>query len=203
MFSSPSLNPAALVLTSLLFPQDMAWARVGMAVFAVFLLPVIIERMARGEVYPKTGAGSSCPSEGFVPQNPIQVIGRWAASSGTVAVKTLPLVVLGGLASELLLRSFQHPLAPGPTGVTIMLVALFATLVALPTFFEIPFAMLLLANGFPSGAVVALLFAGPAINTPSLFTLARVSSRKVAFLAFLGVWLTAALGGLLLESWRM
>jgi len=51
--------------------------------------------------------------------------------------------------------------------VTIPLVALLATLIALPKFVEIP--------------------------------LARVSSRRVALLALPGVWLTAALGGFLLE----
>ena len=204
MLSSPSLNLAALLLTFLLFPQDLALARVGMAMSAVFVLPVIIERLADGEVYPKTLRESSCPSEGVLPHNPIQVIGRWATSSGSVAVKTLPLIVLGVFVSGLLVGSFGHPSAHGaPTGMAIAVVAFLATLIALPTFFEIPFGMLLLANGFPPGAVAAVLFAGPAINMPSLFTLARVSSRKVALLAFLGVWVTAILGGLLLESWRM
>ena len=202
MLSSPSLNLAALVLTFLLFPQDMALARVALAVFAVFILPMIIERLARGEACAITVPGSNRPSEESVPRNPIQVIGQWAASSGSVAVRTLPMIVLGVFASGLLVGSVQQSSAPGgPAILTIALVALFATLIALPTFFEIPLGMLLLANGFPSGAVVAMLFAGPAINTPSLLTLARVSSRKVALLAFLGVWCAATLGGLLLEFW--
>ena len=118
-------------------------------------------------------------------------------------MKTLPLIVLGVYASGLLVGWFGQPASlDAPSGLVIALVALLATLIALPTFFEIPFALLLLANGFPPGAALAMLFAGPAVNLPSLFTLARVASRKVAVLTFLGVWATATAGGLLLEWWR-
>jgi uncharacterized membrane protein YraQ (UPF0718 family) len=202
MLSSPSLNVAALLLTFLLFPRDMALARAAMAILAVFVLPVWIERMAGGEVHPKINV-AAVPSDEALPHNPLGVLRGWVISSGDVAVKTLPLIVLGVYASGLLVGWFEHPSSRGASvGLVIALVALVATLTALPTFFEIPFALLLLANGFPPGAALAMLFAGPAINMPSLFTLARVTSRKVALLAFLGVWATATAGGLLLELWR-
>jgi len=204
MFSSPSLNIAAILLTFLLFPPDMALARTAMAILAVFVLPFIVERFAGEKVYPKNVEESACPSEAGFPQSPLGVIRSWLTSSGSVAARTLPLIVLGVYASGLLAGWFQHPAAHGAsTGLVIAVVACLATLIALPTFFEIPFSLLLLANGFPPGAAVAMLFAGPAINMPSLFTLARVSSRKVALLAFLGVWSTATVGGLLLQLWRM
>ena len=203
MLSSPSLNVAALLLTFLLFPREMALARAAMALIAVFALPVLIERMAGGEAQPKILNVDAGPSGEVLPHNPLGVIRNWIISSGDVAVKTLPLIVLGVYASGLLVGWFEHPSSRGASvGLVIALVALVATLTALPTFFEIPFALLLLANGFPSGAALAMLFAGPAINMPSLFTLARVSSRKVALLTFLGVWATATAGGLLLELWR-
>jgi len=204
MFSSPSLNIAALILTFLLFPQNMAFSRTAMAVFAVLVLPVFVERLAGGAFCPKSVEESVCPSEGILPQNALGVLRSWIVSSGSVTFRTLPLIVLGVYASGLLVGWFEHPSSRGASaGLVIAVVALLATLTALPTFFEIPFGLLLLANGFPPGAVAAVLFAGPAINMPSLFTLARVSSRKVALVAFLGVWITAAVGGLLLEFWRM
>lgn len=203
MFSSPSLNVAALLLTFLLFPSDLTFARIAMALFAVFALPVFIERLASREVGQETPAYSICPSEGRLPQNPLTLIKSWVISSGSIAVRTLPLIVLGVYASGFLVGWFEHPSASGAsTLLVIAVVAFLATLTAMPTFFEIPFGMLLLASGFPQGAVAAMIFAGPAINMPSLFTLARVTSRKVALLAFLGVWTTATVGGLLLELWR-
>ena len=203
MLSSPSLNVAALLLTFLLFPRDMAVARTAMAAFAVFVLPVMIERLAGAEASPKVFSVSPGPSGEVLPPDPLGVIRSWVVSSGNVAVKTLPLIVLGVYASGLLAGWFGQPASlDAPTGLVIAGVAFLAALLALPTFFEIPFALLLLANGFPPGAALAMLFAGPAVNLPSLFTLARVASRKVAALTFLGVWATATAGGLLLEFWR-
>lgn len=203
MFSSPSLNVAALVLTFLLFPRPMALARMAMAIFAVLILPIIIEQLAGGKANRKPIGTRDWTAPESVADHPIQVIGRWARSSGTVAINTLPPIVLGVFASGFLVPWFQQPAKDAaPAGLTIALVALFATVIALPTFFEIPFGLLLLANDFPAGAVVAMLFAGPAINTPSLFTLARASSWKVALFAFLAVWSTATLGGLVSELWR-
>ncbi|MBI4458559.1 MAG: permease [Acidobacteria bacterium] len=200
MFSSPSLNVAALILTFLLFPPDVALARTAMAIWAVFVLPVFVERLAGGQVHPKIVDESLCPSERVLPETPLGVIRNWMTSSGSVVARTLPMIVLGVYASSLLIGWFQHPW-PHRTAAALLIVAVacFAALIALPTFFEIPFGLLLLANGFPPGAVAAILFAGPAINLPSLFTLARVSTRRVALLTFLGVWSIATAGGLLLH----
>jgi uncharacterized membrane protein YraQ (UPF0718 family) len=203
LLSSPSLNVGALLLTFLLFPRDMAVARAAMAVFAVFVLPVLIERLAGGEVSPGILAATAGPADGVLPRHPLDIIRAWGVCSGNVAWKTLPLIILGVYASGLLVGWFDRPSSLGvPSALVIAGVAFLAALIALPTFFEIPFALLLLANGFPPGAALAMLFAGPAVNLPSLFTLARVSSRRIAVLTFLGVWATAAAGGLLLEVWR-
>jgi uncharacterized membrane protein YraQ (UPF0718 family) len=68
-------------------------------------------------------------------------------------------------------------------------------LVALPTFFEIPFALLFLSFGAP-GAAAAMLIAGPMVNLPSLLILARETRPKVAIALALGVWLLAVVAGL-------
>jgi uncharacterized membrane protein YraQ (UPF0718 family) len=68
---------------------------------------------------------------------------------------------------------------------------------AMPTFFEIPLALLLLSAGAPTGAAVAIMIAGPAINLPSLFTVARSTNWKVAGAVALSIFLLAALAGVL------
>jgi hypothetical protein len=77
-------------------------------------------------------------------------------------------------------------------------VALFAVLLTLPTLFEIPLALSVLAAGGPAGAAAALLFAGPAINLPSLLVIGRYTSWNVALTLALLVWGIAAGGGFLL-----
>ena len=83
--------------------------------------------------------------------------------------------------------------------VAIVLVALIAVPLAMPTFFEIPLALILLSAGAPTGAAVAMLIAGPSVNLPSLFTIARSTNWKVAGSVALSVFVLAVAGGLLVS----
>jgi len=58
----------------------------------------------------------------------------------------------------------------------------------LPSLFEIPLALSMLAVGGPAGGAAALLFAGPATNLPSLIVIGRYSSWKVAASLAVLVW---------------
>jgi uncharacterized membrane protein YraQ (UPF0718 family) len=80
--------------------------------------------------------------------------------------------------------------------VATIIVALIALPLAMPTFFEIPLALLLLSAGAPAGAAVAMMIAGPAINVPSLFTIARSTNWKVAGAVAFSVFLLAVLAGI-------
>jgi uncharacterized protein len=80
----------------------------------------------------------------------------------------------------------------------IVVIAFFAVLLTLPSFFEIPLALSFLAAGGPAGAAAALLFAGPAINIPSLLVIGRSAGWKRAASVALVVWCMGAVGGLLL-----
>ncbi|MBI4444993.1 MAG: permease [Acidobacteria bacterium] len=199
MFSSPSLNVAALALTFMLFPLNVSIARAALAAFAVFVLPMLIQRAAGGTPVAAKLQGELCSTAPTVLVRPLQVIRHWVAASGNIALRTLPWIFLGVFASSVL-SGWLAPQGQWPNpGLTVAVVAAFATLMALPTFFEIPLGLLLLQNGFPEAAAVSILFAGPIINTPSLLTMARVASPKVALAVFLGIWLTATIGGLSLS----
>jgi uncharacterized membrane protein YraQ (UPF0718 family) len=75
-----------------------------------------------------------------------------------------------------------------------------ATLIAVPTFGEIPLALALQLSGAPPAAVIAVLVAAPAINLPSLLGLWRVASARTAVLVGLGSFLVTAVGALALGS---
>ena len=81
-----------------------------------------------------------------------------------------------------------------------IVVATFAIPLALPTFFEIPLAFVLLSSGAPIGAAMALLIAGPAVNLPSLLTIIRSTSWKVAAVVAASVWVIAVVSGILVNS---
>ena len=80
-----------------------------------------------------------------------------------------------------------------------IIVAAIALPLAMPTFFEIPLALLLLAAGAPAGAAVAMMIAGPAINLPSLFTIARSTNAKVAGAVAFSIFLLAVSAGVIVN----
>ncbi len=195
MLASPSLNPAALVLTFLLFTGDVAWVRVAMALVLVFGVSILAARYLPA---PKA-APAACPLETAPPGTAAEALVMFAREVWRLARTTLPLIVAGVLASSLLvdvvpLSRLQH----GPFQVAIVvLVALVSVPIALPTFAEIPLALGLLAAGAPAGAAVALLIAGPAINLPSLLTVSRTTTPRHAFALAAGTFLVALAGGML------
>jgi len=80
-----------------------------------------------------------------------------------------------------------------------IVVAVIAVPLALPTFFEIPLARILLASGAPVGAAVALLVAGPSVNLPSLLTIMRSTNWKVSAVVAASIWTLAVAAGILVS----
>jgi len=124
----------------------------------------------------------------------------YARSLMYVSLRTVPLILVGIWASMWVMRQLPSNLGAnsGIHVLAVMIIATFAVLLTLPTLFEIPLALSILAAGGPVGGAIAVLFAGPAINLPSLLVIGRYSSWKVAASMGAVVWAIAIAGGLLL-----
>jgi len=195
MLAAPSLNPAALALTFMLFATEVALTRVVMAVVLVFGVSALAAR----HFTPREVALAPCPLEIEGSQGPREALAAFAREVGRMARMTLPLIVGGVLLSSLLLDLLPAGrLEEVPFRLAIVLLVALASLpLALPTFAEIPLALGLLAAGAPAGAAVALMIAGPAINLPSLLTVARTTTPRHAAALAAGTFLTAVAGGLM------
>lgn len=190
MLASPGLNVAALALTFTLMPLSFGVLRLAGAGLIVLALAPALGKVFGGDLR------RSAPAEPEdLPMTWRAILVRFAKSLAYMALVTVPLILAGVLLSSWLLPRMVELPAYG-TAIAVVVVALGATLIALPTFFEIPLAFLLLQVGAPPGAAVALLVAGPIVNLPSLFVLARESSPRVAASVGLGVFGIAALSGL-------
>jgi hypothetical protein len=177
MLAAPSLNPAALTLTFMLFAADVALVRVGMALVLVFGISALAARSTRG----------------------VEAILVFARDAARLARTTLPLIVGGVIVSALLLDVLPvDRLREAPFRIAaVAVVALVSVPLALPTFAEIPMALGLLAAGAPAGAAVALMIAGPAVNLPSLLTVGRTTSPRHAIALGMGTFLVAMAAGLM------
>lgn len=187
--AAPSLNPAALVLTFMLFGGYIGATRLAMAGCTVFLTSMLVDRLfSPGQI--KCAVATEERRESM----PIAFL----RSSLQVAVRTVPLIIVGVVISMLI--AFLLPSGIFTSGVgkiaSIVIVALIAVPLALPTFFEIPLALILISAGAPPAAAVPLLIAGPAVNLPSLLTIARTSSWKVAASVAIIIFVLAIAGGL-------
>lgn len=198
MFAAPSLNPFALLLTFLLFPVEIAAGRLVLA-FAL----VLGGGAAAGWMVGSTdGFAAGCDVPAPTPPTARDALRGFVVALWDTTRKSLPAIALGVLVSAVVVQAAP----PGVVGVgiagdmlPIVILAALALVIALPTFGEIPIALALHAAGAPEGAVLAVLVAGPAINAPSLFTLARRTSLRVAVYAGLVVFAVAATGGIALE----
>lgn len=194
--ASPSLNPAALTLSFILFPLRIAGARVAMALIMILLGSAVVAKVTGGS------ALATIPEE-ETPQNSSWrgLLASYGRSLVDVSVRTVPLILSGIWASMWIMRRLPPQLgaATGAHVLAVAMTALIATILTLPSLFEIPLALSMLAVGGPAGGAAALLFAGPAINLPSLLVIGRHSSWKVAASLAVLVWAIALTGGLLLR----
>jgi uncharacterized membrane protein YraQ (UPF0718 family) len=192
MLAAPSLNPAALILTFMLFDQRIALMRLAVASVAVFFTGILVE-----QIFSVRRIGFQEQSE--APKGP--VLTTFLRECVRMTLRTVPLIVVGVFLSMAL--ALWLPLgalsSQGGQVLAIVTVALIATPLAMPTFFEIPLALIMLSAGAPAGAAVAMLIAGPAINLPSLFTIARSTNRRVAAAVALAIFTLAVAGGLLVS----
>lgn len=194
--ASPSLNPVALTLSFLLFPWRVAGGRLVMGLTLVLIGSAFVATIARSTKLP-IDVNEAAPEMKWR-----ELLLSYSKSLAYVTLRTVPLVIIGIWASMWIMR--RLPLSTlGATASAqffgIAIIALIAVLLTLPSLFEIPLALSIIAAGGPAGAAAAVLFAGPAINLPSLLVIGRHSSWKVAGVLAVLVWLIAVSGGLLIR----
>ncbi len=201
MLASPGMNPASLALCFMLFPTQIAAARALMTLAAVLLASRLRDLLLRQTSLPSPLVTNTLPVE---PETETLTLRKaffiYLRSCRHVAIQTLPLIVLGILVAMLIpSRLPAQTFASAGGSIVVGIVAFFAVLIALPSFFEIPLAFSILATGAPAGAAAAVLFAGPIINLPSLLVVGRLAGWKVSALLASSVWVIAFLGGLALQ----
>src|SRR5882724_4773675 len=194
MLAAPALNPAALILTFMLFDYKVGMVRLGAAMGAVLFTGMIADRLL-GETK------VHCDRDNWeAAARPADFL-HFLRACARIALRLVPVILIGVIASMIIaqmipVRTFDSTAAKF---LAILVVAAFAVVLALPTFFEIPLALILLASGAPVGAAVALLIAGPSVNLPSLLTVMRSTNWKVGAVVAASVWTLAVASGSLVS----
>jgi uncharacterized membrane protein YraQ (UPF0718 family) len=194
LLAAPALNPAALALTFLLFPGSIAWGRLWMSVAAVFVGTALLPHVVGAAPVSRRGSVRDDHRRAASAAWP------FVHSSLHVTVRTVPVILLGIVTAMVVAEA--QPVLGISSSLRFWFVAITAAAaipMALPTFFEIPLTVTLLAAGAPAGAAAVLLFAGPTVNLASLLTVGEVAGWRAAWAVGAMVWLIAVLGGLSIE----
>lgn len=191
MLAAPSLNPAAIALTFMFFAPTIAWTRLVLALSAAFIGSLLIGQFMHVSSVALAPGVTSASNEG----EPLPL--TFLRSCFHVAARTVPFILIGLVSALAIADNFPLEHAASSFAIiSVALAALIAIPLALPTFFEVPLALALLGAGAAPGTAVAVLFAGPAVNLPSLLTIAHATSWKVSVTVAAVIWALALIGGL-------
>ncbi len=195
MLAAPALNPAALILTFMLFDHRVAGTRVAASIAAVVFTGMIADKIF---------GNARLPCE--LPDAPKKLsvssqLLRFVRACAQVALRIVPVIIIGVLVSMVIAQWLPVNAFASPNAklLAVIVVATFAIPLALPTFFEIPLAFVLIGAGAPIGAALALLIAGPAINLPSLLTIMRSTNWRVAGVVAASIWVIAVASGIIVS----
>ncbi|MCA1577074.1 MAG: permease [Acidobacteria bacterium] len=196
MLAAPALNPAALVLTFMLFDYKIASTRAAASIAAVLFIGMIADKMFAEIKLPREVDDTLSNQSGR------SHLLRFMRTCVQIALRVIPLIIIGVMVSMIIAQWLPVSVFTSPHAkmAAVIVVATFAIPLALPTFFEIPLALVFIAAGAPIGAALALLIAGPVINLPSLLTIMRSTSWKVAALVAALVWVIAVASGIFVSA---
>src|SRR6266852_7433553 len=194
MIAAPALNPAALILTFMLFGYTVGTVRLGVSMAAVLFTGLIADRIL-GETK------VHCDTDNWQAEARPADFLHFLRACARVTVRVLPVIIIGVLLSMIIAQMIPVRTLDSTAAkfLAILVVAAIAVPLALPTFFVIPLALILLASGAPVGAAVALLVAGPSVNLPSLLTIMRSTNWKVSAVVAASIWTLAVAAGILVS----
>ncbi len=217
------LNVMGLLTIWLLFPGSLAWARILASLGMVLLVTPLIVRLS-ARLLKKDGAEfqtvEACPAPGTSPDAPLAfpvsvdapreswlaaargaVRDWWWASVGIAYRLWIPMT------AAIFLAAFLRLFVPaevveayfGGGFIAIALVALFGTLIAVPTMFEIPMTIGFLFLGMGLGPAAALLITAPSVSIVSFFMLRKDVGPLPPLLLLGATWVLGVAAGLLVE----
>lgn len=213
--SSPMLNITGLVLASVLLPTEFALLRIGggiiVGVFITYGVSLIAARwVIEGEAevrhgklfewssrilgaYSRLFHFERLFSEGAV-DSPAVLISNWLGMAWRLARVVVPVLLVGSVLAVYVVQIMPDY---GNNIIGVAVTAIFATLLMVPTWTEIPLAAGLINNGL-TGIAAVVLITLPAVSMPCLFIIAgAVRSLKVALILGLSVLLAGILAGII------
>ena len=187
---NPLLNPAVLIFLALVLPWQYMAVRIVFALLIAVGAAALIGRWVSGpaDAAPESGAASASLSS--LPTRYLRSLARFTL---ILVPEHLALVFVIGLIAPWLTGVFGLEAQLGAGAVLIVAVA--ATLLVIPTGGEIPIILTLVPLGVGAGVTGALLIALPALSIPSMVMVGRAMGWKTTAAMGTAVAVAAVLAG--------
>jgi uncharacterized membrane protein YraQ (UPF0718 family) len=210
VLGSALFNPVGIFAIFLLMPLEMALARVGFGLIAIFLLVPMIAQGKRALELEHTARRMPLTDSPIKPSG----LDSWAAATKDalkawwtqtlqVSLRLVPAMFLAGfLVGAVLLFAQPQTLSRfGAEGIAIVLVAaLVGTLLQLPTLFEIPLVLGVIALGLGLGPATALLLTAPSSGIVTFLLLRRDLGWRIPAMLLGGTFALGSLAGLIVNT---
>jgi uncharacterized membrane protein YraQ (UPF0718 family) len=209
------LNITSLILVTALLPAKFALLRIiGGVIVGVFLtygVSILTARwVTREETAEKGGKLFDWSTKILAGYNrlfrferlfshetvdsPVALISNWLGMAGKLARVMVPVLVIGSAVAVYIVQAMPDT---GNNILGVGVTAFLGTLLMVPTWTEIPFALALINNGLPGIASAALIVL-PAVSLPCLLvTAGAVRSLKVAAVLGLTVFIAGIVAGII------
>lgn len=217
ILGSALFNPVGIAAIVALMPGEMAVARVAFGVLMLFALVPFIgrlhdraaspraadagaARLALDDALPTGPAWSHIPSEtGWGPALKDALVAWWRATTDH-AVRLVPPMALAGFAVGAVFAIVPPQELSDTVGsgaLAVVVAAAVGTLLQLPTLFEIPLVLGLLALGLDPAAATALLLTAPSAGVVTFVLTRKELGPRVPALLLAGTFAGGVAGGLL------
>ncbi|CAN5259110.1 hypothetical protein BH20GEM2_BH20GEM2_00230 [soil metagenome] len=216
------LNIVGLVTIFLLFPAPLAWGRIAASVLMVVAVAPLMAKLAEAiesrrdvvPLYRVPTESNACAVENTLDDAALyrdESLGQavrgalrsWWQASVELAYR-LWLPMTGAIFLAAIFRLFVPPQVVesylGGGLAAIVVVALFGTLIAIPTMFEIPLALGFMFLGMGAGPAAALLVTAPSVSIVSFFMLRKDVGTLPPVLLMAATFLMGTAIGLIVGS---
>jgi uncharacterized membrane protein YraQ (UPF0718 family) len=197
MISSPSFNPVVLTMAFVLFPWQLAAARVAVPAVLLLLLPLLVP-----ESQPAVRLIGLDVSSAPLSRRVLTTLLNFLRNLVRLTWKTLPWMLLAALLGALAAETIPAYATHLPVSVLgIVAVAILGTLLPVPMAFDVGLAWVLYHAGVPVSYVVALLCTLGVISVYSLTALGQELGRAVPLRLAGATALLGSLVGVLFLRW--
>lgn len=210
VLGSALFNPVGIFAIFLLLPVEMALARLVFGIVAIFFLVPLIaqgrssDRLARAaEDTALGGVAAMLDRRDTWPAAVKDAFRGWWMHTTDVALRLVPTMFVAGFVVGVVLMFVQPQRLPsvGSLGISIVLLAAaVGTLLQLPTLFEIPLVIGVMALGLGSGPATALLLTAPSAGIITFVLLRGELGSKVPTKLLAGTFVLGSLFGLIVNA---